>query len=215
LKIRSVEDLSDILDTDLAWRRKELVALLSEIRGVRSSLRPLFLRAGVALLYAHWEGYTKGAIAAYIEYVARKQLPLDDLNDPLAAMALKSKLSEFEATSKATIHAQFVGHLRTMGGQPTKIPYNKDLSARSNLKSEVLREILTSVGVDYSPYELKEKLIDRQLVDARNSVAHGQGMYVELDVYERMHEEVMGMLGLMNGQLTNAALLEGYRRFPA
>ena len=38
-------------------------------------------RAGVALLYAHWEGFTKEACQAYLEFVVKRKLKYGEMSD--------------------------------------------------------------------------------------------------------------------------------------
>ena len=52
---RTPEELQDRLDDEFAWRRKELTDLKLVIGTAEGSMQRTFLRAGAALLYAHWE----------------------------------------------------------------------------------------------------------------------------------------------------------------
>ncbi|MBD2666493.1 MAE_28990/MAE_18760 family HEPN-like nuclease [Richelia sinica] len=63
MKIRTVEQLSDILARELAWRKVELSALKSLIdsKSFASGKRKALLRSGITILYAHWEGFVKVA----------------------------------------------------------------------------------------------------------------------------------------------------------
>ena len=92
--MRTLAELEDDLAQELAWRRTELHSLLSEIRTARGPSLSCLCRAGVALLYAHWEGLTKHALSQYLRYVARRRLTLRELNDCFVAMALNAKLAK-------------------------------------------------------------------------------------------------------------------------
>src|SRR5688500_9527583 len=173
MKIRTLEALDDVLTRDYAWRLKELATLLLEVKGARPHLQPMLLRAALPLLYAHWEGFIKVAANSYLEYVGRKGMPICDLSDPFAALALRRELNELEASTKSASRVRFMSFVRTRLHEPARLPYRKGVETRANLKAGVLRDIVETLGLDYSPFELKEKLIDRQLVDSRNSIAHG------------------------------------------
>lgn len=58
LKIKNIEQLEEILMSDLAWRKKEMLSLrlLVEKDSVNESI---LIRAGMALLCAHFEGFIK------------------------------------------------------------------------------------------------------------------------------------------------------------
>ena len=93
--IRTLDELADRLDEGMAWRRIELQSLKTAIseaegRSPRSPLTRALARSGVALLYAHWEGYVKDSCVAYVEYIARRRLRCDELNDGLLITVLES-----------------------------------------------------------------------------------------------------------------------------
>ena len=79
MSIRTLEQLYDKLSDELTWRKKELTSLklLSESSGIATDRQIALLRALVALLYAHWEGFIKNASSAYIEYVSFQRLRYD------------------------------------------------------------------------------------------------------------------------------------------
>ena len=57
-KIRTLTQLQDALDGEMGWRIKEISALkiAAKVAGVD---RTAFVRAGIAMVYAHWEGFKK------------------------------------------------------------------------------------------------------------------------------------------------------------
>lgn len=62
MKIENLEDLQDKIDKDLAWRKKELTSIKSDVQMSNTKERSeqsRAIRAGITLLYAHWEGAIK------------------------------------------------------------------------------------------------------------------------------------------------------------
>lgn len=56
-KIRTTTQLSERLDEEIAWRKRELRFIKSLVDPNRDKPREASLiRSGVTLLYAHWEG---------------------------------------------------------------------------------------------------------------------------------------------------------------
>jgi hypothetical protein len=74
MKIRSVSELVDFLDEDLAWRKRELTTFRFLMGRSRPHEREAVLRAAVCVLYAHWEGFVKNGATGYVNYVALKGL---------------------------------------------------------------------------------------------------------------------------------------------
>ena len=79
MSIRTAEQLSDKLSTDLDWRKKELSELKSlvEARNISPQRHNALMRSGICILYAHWEGFVKLASNSYLEYVAMQKLRYD------------------------------------------------------------------------------------------------------------------------------------------
>ena len=55
MKIRTEDELQDVIDSEIAWRKKELSAVKANINTARNFAKNTALRAGITLLYAHWE----------------------------------------------------------------------------------------------------------------------------------------------------------------
>jgi hypothetical protein len=68
------------------------------------------------------------------------------------------------------------------------------------------------LGLDYSIYELKEQLIDAQLLAWRNSIAHGQELYPKEADFDILFREVLNIIRNFKDQVSNAAALKLYRR---
>ena len=85
------------------------------------------------------------------------------------------------------------------------------MQAKSNLNSEVLREIVASLGLNYSPFATKEKLLDEKLLANRNSIAHGRHEVMAAKEYLSLHEDVFGLMQDFYNQVENAVLRKQYR----
>lgn len=213
MKIKTQENLTDFLNKELSWRKKELFTLFDNVKkNSGSKFQDTALRAGIVLLYAHWEGFIKCASEAYLEYVISKRLKYKDLDFCFVAIAAKQKIYEFNQTNKSTIHKQFVEFL--LCEQNNKAIINKEniIKTQSNLNSDILKEMMTSIGLDYTEYETKSNLIDEQLLKHRNDVAHGQRIGFDLKDYLTLHEEVKKMLEKFKTDIENAAILFKYKR---
>lgn len=211
MKIRTKEDFQDLLDKDMGWRKKELYFIKSNIKNGTPHFKT-HLRSGIVLLYAHWEGFIKRSCELYISYIRGKGLKFEELKENFIALALKNNLNNFEETNKSTIHCQIVDLLLNKLNQKANIPNTEVIQTGSNLNSTVLKEILTTVGLDFDEYMLKSNLLDSQLLKNRNSIAHGE--YIVLDELDFNHlfEEVVSLMDDVKTKLINAVVLEEYKR---
>lgn len=212
MKIRTAEQLQTALDDDFAWRRKELTTILTTVKSSRPKLLNTNIRVGIVILYAHWEGFIKNAAEYYLIYVAGKKLPFNELENNFIAICLKNKLVEFEQTNKNTLHTQLINFLLGDLNIQASLPTDNVIKTQSNLNSNILKEILSILGIDYSQYELKEKYIDSQLLKIRNSVAHGQDPDIsEIDFYE-LYNEITIMMTSIKNEISNNASLAKYKK---
>ena len=216
MSIRTAEQLSAKLSTDLAWRKKELseVKSLVETRNVSPQRHNALIRSGICILYAHWEGFVKLASNSYLEYVAMQRLSYDQLSSNFLALAMKTKLNEARDTNKPSLYIPvcdfFVSNLNTKCSLPYK---DKDaISTASNLSSDILKEITCTLGIDFSVYSTKSVLIDIKLLKTRNEIAHGNYSTVDREEYMELHAEIMGMLDIFSNQIQNAAINKDYMR---
>lgn len=211
MKIRTKEELQDNLAADLAWRKKELSNLHNDVKTASPKKLPTAIRCSVVLLYAHWEGFIKNAAEYYLIYIKFQKLNLNEVNSNILALSLKQKIKEFNATNKATYHVQFVDYFKNKLTERATFSETDSIRTGSNLNSTILEEILATVGIDFTPYELKSNLIDSQLLNYRNSIAHGNYLPVDKDEYEIMHIEILSMLDRLSTDISNASVLEQFK----
>jgi hypothetical protein len=65
------EQLENLLDEDLGWRKVEISDLLFL---AKETQKEVVLKSVILLLYAHWEGYIKKSSKLYIKYISEKKL---------------------------------------------------------------------------------------------------------------------------------------------
>ena len=92
----------------------------------------------------------------------------------------------------------------------SKIPYKSGIDTTSNLSSKIFREIAWCLGVDYSLFEAKEKLIDQKLLSCRNHIAHGEYLKIDISEFNELREEVLNLMILFKNQIENIAVQKLY-----
>lgn len=213
MKIYTEEQLCDYLAEQLSWRKKELADLRLLIKSNRGTDRQrTYIRSGITLLYAHWEGFIKAASTAYLCFVSLRRLPYYKLSPSFVAIAMKGKLNQASSTNKATIYTEVASFFLAKLNETSYIPWDKTISTNSNLNSEVLKEITCLLGIDYKHYISKEKLIDEKLLRTRNEVAHGQYLLVGYEEYLELHSHIINLIELFRNQIENAAITKSYLR---
>jgi hypothetical protein len=215
MSIRTQEDLEDHLNECLAWRRIELSALRTEIgkhRTVNSSGTPIsraLVRGGVALLYAHWEGYARDSFGAYLEFLTKRRIRLSELNDGLLRATLVSLHRKME-TGDPDAFVILAEAVRLPGSARARIPKSGIVNTRSNLRHDALCEILSSLGLDKSEFISRSHLIDKSLCDARNEIAHGRDSFPSPQSFLSLHANVLQMMETIREQILEAVRAKTY-----
>ncbi len=209
--MRTPEELQDSLDADLAWRRVEMQALLTQVRSARGSTQRALARAGVAMLYAHCEGYAKHALTAYLRFVARRKLRMRELSPGLVALAVDAEMKRRTDASPVQLRNALVRRLLESGDDRPHIP-SKEVDTRANLNSEVCSELFETLNLELGPLATKSALIDYRLLRARNEIAHGRYSAVTPDEYGDLHFEVMLVISALRNIVLSAVESGAYRR---
>jgi hypothetical protein len=210
--VRTPGEIEDSLNQDLAWRRTELHSMLSQIRVARGPALTCLCRAGVALLYAHWEGYSKKALSDYLKFVARRKLKASELDDCFVAMALEAKIAKEQEMSRTRRSIFRITLLRDSLDSRPHIPSSDGVDTQSNLNSDLCFEIMQSLGLDPSAFETKRMLMDYSLLAARNKIAHGEYISIDREDYENLHYGVISMIETMRNIIMDAVDNRKYRK---
>lgn len=210
--MRTKADLQHKVDEDLVWRRRELFNIRTAIED--SHINPhrqiALLRAGVAVLYAHWEGFIKRAGSHYLEFVANQGRSAAELTPNFIAIKFRARLVEAAKSKKISATYDVIDFFCNHLPDRLRIPHKGVVDTQSNLSSTVLRELVLTLGLDISPYETKSKLIDESLVERRNHIAHGEPLDIGVQDYLELHDEVMGLLDEFRNQIQNAVATDRF-----
>lgn len=212
MSIRTIDDLSDKLARELIWRKKELSDLkyYIDLTSPDSTRRKVLGRCGVAILYAHWEGFVKLAGRYFLEFIAMQRLRNEELHPNLLTLSMRKQVKFAPNTLKASEFGKITKFFLLQMPGRAAIPYKTAIETSSNLSSAVLREIMWCLGLDYTPYETREKFIDSRLLGRRNFVAHGEAMDVDPGEYDEMRTGVIAMMTNLKTQIENSAVLKTY-----
>lgn len=207
--IHTLGQLQDGLDKEMGWRRKEVLAfrVASKKNGQDAAF---FIRAGIALLYAHWEGFIKSASEHYLNYVQHQGCKYRDLKSCFAIFGLKGKLHTLSTSRKSLANIEAFEFILSELEQQANLNMSTAIDTESNLTSKVFSNIAASLGVDTTNYETRFNLIDESLVKLRNKVAHGEYLRLGGREFGELVDEILEIMGWYKTDLLNAAVQEKY-----
>lgn len=214
MAIRTKEDLIDKISQDHVWRIREIAELKNLVQqpSISDLTKRVLCRSGLALLYAHWEGFVKKAGSFFLEYVAMQRLLLSELNVNFVTLVVKSKFEKASESKKSSSFQEVVKFILENQNTRAKIPFKNIVDTQSNLSTTVLKEIIWCLGVDYSKFETKENLIDMKLVNKRNFIAHGEIFDVSIHDFLDMADEVIGLMNLFKNEIENSVISDEYKK---
>jgi len=208
-KVYTYAELTDKIDEDYAWRRKELKLIKDQIPQQSNPKQSAALRFSVPILYAHWEGFVKKSCELYIEYVAKKYLKHSELKPQFIALSLSKSIGNLEIKNIED-KTKAVEFILTKIDKNSNILTKNVIQTKSNLKYYVLQEILFITGINESKFAHKKSLIN-DLVDARNNIAHGDHLRVNLETFESMFSDIQELMETLKIEIENSALTEEFK----
>lgn len=214
--IRTIDELLDRIAGELVWRRRELTDMRALVQESSSQLRVrVVVRAGVTLLYAHWEGFVKAVASHYLEYVASHRIPYRRLAPNFVALSLRSKFNELGASEKLSGATALADFFCTSLDVQSRVPYKNMVDTKSNLSSKVLQDILTALGLDHTNFQTRLNFIDSSLVNPRNHIAHGEYLSLTVDEYLELHDDVIALIEIFRNEIENSCVLRRFERVTA
>ena len=94
----------------------------------------------------------------------------------------------------------------------SNVPYKNTVETKSNLSSEVLLDILNSLGIDTSNFATRLKFIDSNLVNPRNHIAHGEELHISVSDYMSLHDDVISLIDIYRNEIENASVQRLFER---
>ena len=218
MKIRSKEDLFDAMQKERAWRRKELTNIKSLIYSSRASHNQVLVRAGVLMLYSHWEGYIKKACEAFFYYMNFKSIKYQDLNPNYLAIGIADSFNGNFPQKKFSSYMRTVDFVVSEAESlKFKIDVETRVDTKSNLTTDVLKDLLDMIGVDSSHFTNNQHHIDARLLKLRNAIAHGEktennpNYKVNSEIFYDLYDRINSLIDHFEVILTNHIELEAYK----
>jgi hypothetical protein len=209
MKIPTSTELSEFLTRELTWRKRELLSLSLLIQKAKGYDKNTLIRAGIVMLYAHWEGYVKNAAEAYIDYINRRHLIHSYVQDNFAAASLKNFLSRLKTTNKYSLITSCYSEIKSHHNKKVSISTNID--TKSNLRKEAFGEILHLLGIPLNGFETSLSFINT-LVDDRNYIAHGEYLPITESKYKEIERKTLELIKMFKTDIENSCVLEKFRK---
>jgi MAE_28990/MAE_18760-like HEPN len=210
--LRTRDEFIESLDHEFSWRLKEIADIKSVIQSTELTMQRTFLRAGVPILYAHWEGFVKTASESLLKFLNGQRLNHRQLKSCYIVSAAKKMLHDMEESGNPGDHIVIVDFFMDKMDSRAKLSIEGSIKTHSNLTSTNFERIAKSLGIAIDNYETKYPFINESLVERRNKIAHGEQLDIDAKIFNELVDEVVGLLRLYKNDLQNIVIQNSYRR---
>ncbi|MBS7829186.1 hypothetical protein J7554_08605 [Wohlfahrtiimonas chitiniclastica] len=167
----NLDNLERILTEDLAWRKSEINRLFqiteTPTDDGNNRVHTAILKSLTLLIYSHWEGYIKRSSLAYVEFIVKQEIVLNNLTPNFHVIALKKSIKKVANAhpqhSKNTLNmSEVLRHLneietiktqkffiKTYFDVPDRQKDSSVIDTGSNLNKDVYKKIVETIGVVY------------------------------------------------------------------
>tara|TARA_R110000803_G_scaffold105463_3_gene173641 strand:- start:1173 stop:1949 length:777 start_codon:yes stop_codon:yes gene_type:complete len=176
-----LDELLELLDDDLSWRKKEVSQLYAlcvekDVEVLRKSL--------LLVLYSHWEGFVKNAAKLYLHYVSKQKLKVGVLTVNFKTISMKGLINNcYKSSDSLTLNNElnFMDKFTQKDEAKFQIGSNimddKDktlINTTDNLSPDVFSNFCRIIGVKYKDaVSTKKKYLDDSFLGNRNKISHG------------------------------------------
>lgn len=205
------EDLSNIFDEDLIWRRKELSDLKAAVNASDAAAKLALLRAIIAMSYAHWEGYVRTCATRYFEHLTMRRRPYAQLERQIYVNTFLVRIDALHQ-SRANLQARcrLVNDILDGTAGTFNYVHPSLIDTKSNLTTDTILEICHICAVDGAHFESQRTFIDQFVLKRRNAIAHGQFEIVALDEMDNFVTNVLSLMDQFRTLLENKVYSKQY-----
>lgn len=207
----TADDFSSLVTADRTWRIREISDLKTAIRRADQNLGKVLLRALVTISYAHWEGHVRNSAKLYLIHVALRKHPYTSLNSQFLKNYFLPRLTAL-SKSKGSIESRFnfLDEILTSSNKQFSRVNDDLINTKSNLNSEVLREICLVCDISYQEFIEHEAFIDAMLLKRRNAIAHGEDTFIAKDDLDEVTNTTIALMRMFGDALDNQVQLKTY-----
>ena len=135
----------------------------------------LWFRMCIPMIYAHWEGFIIDSLKTLLEHLNTLSLIPSQTATNLVVIGIGESYKKLSGKQSFKQKIEFTNKINETFNNPIK--FSKKIDTKSNLRSDVLKEICQMYGFNFENFKEQTSVIDR-LVNIRNSIAHGENSVV-------------------------------------
>ncbi|QLV85448.1 hypothetical protein HV263_23970 (plasmid) [Enterobacter cloacae] len=213
------DDFQNFVQSDLGWRKREMSTIKGFVFSSTGLNQHTYVRAGIALLYSHWEGHIKQCSCEYINYLNKLGVKLSSLSENNITSYMYYKFSLLNGSKQITSYTDIYNSIsNNLTAEVFNIPPKSIIRTESNLKVRRLEDILHVIGIDNSAFMACKTQIDSQLLHHRNGISHGertdglQSTTLSTASYSTLHDKIIELIGLFSDAIIDHVINDKYMK---
>lgn len=207
----SEQDLSDLFDEDLIWRRKELSDMKAAVKAADFAAKPVLLRAIVTMGYAHWEGFVRICANRYFEFLTIRRKKYSDLERQIYVNTFLVRLDALhQGRVGLETRCKLVNDILDGTTGTFNFVHPSLIDTKSNLNTDAIKEICQICSVDTALFESKRIFIDQFMLKRRNAIAHGQQEFIVENEIDQFVADILALMQHFRTLLENKVYLKKY-----
>lgn len=207
----TADDFTQLVTSDRTWRIREISDLKTAIRRADQSLEKVLLRALVTVSYAHWEGHVRTSARLYLTHVALRSFRYANLSPQFLKNYFLPRLAAL-STSKSSMASKcfLLDEVLSASNKHFSRVNNDLVNTKSNLNSDVLREICLICEIPSTDFEEHKSFIDAILLKRRNAIAHGEDTFIAKSDLDEVADKTIELMRMFGDALDNKVQLKTY-----
>lgn len=196
--------VAEIYETN-SWRDGEFAKFKVNPHQVESSL---WGRMCVPMIYANWEGFVVSSLKMLLKHLNELQLTPVQIPTRLVVVGLGDSYSTLSGKQSFEQRCTFTDRFNDL--LKSTVRFSTKIETKSNLHSEVLRDLCLMFDFDFNRFKDLTSILDR-LVHVRNCIAHGENSILptqeNIDLYI---ETVKSAIDIMLDEIDKFLTQENY-----
>jgi hypothetical protein len=163
------------------------------------------------MLYAHWEGHVRFCANKYFEHLTLKKLRFEELEVQLYVNRFLIRLDPARSNRGSfKIRSDLVTEILSSSRDRFSRINPSLVDTGSNLSTEVMKDLCLVCAVDSSFFEENRYFIDVILLRRRNSIAHGEEVFIEESEVDDLVATGIGLMRAFKDLLQNKVYTKAY-----
>lgn len=201
-KLVTAEQCVAAIQADVAWRKKEITTLKQRVLDSEGETRSVLMRAGILVIYAHWEGFVKSSSNFYLLHInERIKRYAAQPNDHYKNIIMWRSIQQRGTFPHTKSPLGFLDALKHWKETPESLLPDGLIDTEANLDFDVLQKILRTIDIPCDDFVSKKNMIDEKILGRRNPIAHGERRSLTFKDYQEADDEVRELIDTFQGKL--------------